>query len=181
MKTIKKVLFLNPPDPTVVSAPNSPSYSYFEPPIGLLYVYSYLKNTQKYQVSFCDMNIEMKFLSKKNMEDTLRDLIALHRPDFIAVSALYYTSREIFHNIAKIIKEIDSSIIVVLGGHYPTHITNLALADKNIDFVVLSEGEEGVANLIEALNSSSGLENVEGIAYVKDGKIIKNEKKHFWQ
>ncbi|MBI2054298.1 MAG: B12-binding domain-containing radical SAM protein [Candidatus Staskawiczbacteria bacterium] len=181
MKTIKKVLFLNPPDPTVANAPNNPGYAYFEPPIGLLYIYSYLKNTQKYNVSFCDMNIEMKFLSKKNLEDTIKDLMELNKPDLVAVSALYYTSREIFHNISKKIKEIDSSTIVVLGGHYPTHITNLALADKNVDFAILSEGEEGMADLIEALNTSSGLENVEGIAYVKDGKIIKNDRRRFWQ
>lgn len=181
METIKKVLFLNPPDPTLVEDVKNQGYAYFEPPIGLLYVYSYLKNTKKYDTYFVDLNIEMKFISKKKLEDTLDDLINLYKPDLVAIPALYYTSRDIFHKIAKKIKEINPDIKVVLGGHYPTHITNLALEDKNIDYAIISEGELGLAELIEGLNSSAGIENVEGIAFRKDGKIIKNERNNFWQ
>jgi radical SAM superfamily enzyme YgiQ (UPF0313 family) len=181
MKTIEKILFLNPPDPTLVADINNPGYAYFEPPIGLLYVYSYLKDLKKYETQIVDLNIEMKFISKKNLESTLKDLLSLYKPDLVAVSCLYYTSRDIFHLIAKVIKETDSSIKVVFGGHYPTHITNIALADTNVDYAILSEGELGVADLIEALNAFSPLENVEGIAFVKDGKIIKKERKRFWQ
>jgi radical SAM superfamily enzyme YgiQ (UPF0313 family) len=181
MKPIKKILFLNPPDPTLVENVNNPGYAYFEPPIGLLYVYSYLKDTKKYDTYFVDLNIEMKFIGKKNLHDTLKNLMDAYKPDMVALSALYYPSRDIFHEIAKRIKEIDGSCKVVFGGHYPTHITNLALADKNVDYAVISEGELGMAGLIDALNSSSSLENVEGIAFVKDGKIIKNERKIFWQ
>lgn len=180
-KPIKKILFLNPPDPTLVENINNQGYAYFEPPIGLLYVYSYLKNTKKYDTYFIDLNIEIKFIGKKNLESTLKDLIISYKPDMVALSCLYYTSKNIFHLIAKTIKETDISIKVVFGGHYPTHITNMALADKNVDFAVLSEGELGTADLIEALNNSSGLENVEGIAFKKDEKIIKNERKKFWQ
>lgn len=178
--SIKKILFLNPPDPMLVEGAHNQGYAYFEPPIGLLYVYSYLKNTKKYDTYFSDLNIEMKFISKKNLENTLEDILNLHKPDLIAISALYYTSRDIFHKIAKKIKEINPNIKVVFGGHYPTHITNLALEDKNVDYAIISEGELGLSDLVEALNTSGNIENVEGIAFKKDGKIIKNERNTFW-
>ena len=181
METIKKVLFLNPPDTTLVEDVNNPGYAYFEPPIGLLYVYSYLKNQNKYETHIVDLNIEMKFISKKRLEDTLEDLINLYKPDMVAISALYYIQRDIFHRIAKKIKEINSDIKVVFGGHYPTHITNLALGDENVDYAIISEGELGLSDLIEGLNSPAGIENVEGIAFKKDGKIIKNERNNFWK
>lgn len=181
MKTIKKILFLNPPDPVLVGELKNQTYSYFEPPIGLLYVYSYLKDTKKYDTYFIDLNIEMKFITKKSMEETIEQIVTSYKPDLVAISALYYTSRNIFHTIAKKIKEVDENVKVVLGGHYPTHITKLTLADKNIDYAVVSEGELGLSDLIDALNNSSGLENVEGIAFVKDGKIVKNDRKTFWQ
>ena len=66
MENIKKILFLNPPDPVLVEKENNHKYAYFEPPIGLLYVYSYLKNQNKYETRIVDLNIEMKFISKKN-------------------------------------------------------------------------------------------------------------------
>ena len=144
MNPIKKILFLNPPDPMLVEDVKNQGYAYFEPPIGLLYVYSYLKNQNKYDVYFVDLNIEMKFISKKKLEDTLEDLINLHKPDLVAISALYYTSRDIFHKVAKKIKEINPNIKTVFGGHYPTHITNLALEDKNVDYAIISEGELGL-------------------------------------
>ena len=179
-KPIKKILFLNPPDPVLVGELKNQTYSYFEPPIGLLYVYSYLKDTKKYDTRFIDLNIEMKFIGKKNLQETLKYLVNDYKPDLIAISALYYTSRDIFHKIAEEIKKINPDIKITLGGHYPTHITNLALADKNIDYAILSEGELGLANLIDALNNSSDLEKVEGIAFMKDGKITKNERRIFW-
>jgi len=181
METIKKVLFLNPPDPTLVENENSHGYAYFEPPIGLLYVYSYLKNQNKYETHIVDLNIEMKFISKKKLEDTLEDLVNLYKPDLVAISALFFTSIDIFHRIAKKIKEINPDIKIVLGGYYPTHITNLALGDKNVDYAIISEGELGLSDLIEGLNSPAGIENVEGIAFKKDGKIIKNERNNFWK
>ena len=181
METIKKVLFLNPPDTTLVEDVNNPGYAYFEPPIGLLYVYSYLKNQNKYETHIVDLNIEMKFISKKRLEDTLEDLINLYKPDMVAISALYYIQRDIFHRIAKKIKEINSDIKVVFGGHYPTHKTNLALGDENVDYAIISEGELGLSDLIEGLNSPAGIENVEGVAFKKDGKIIKNPRNNFWQ
>lgn len=180
MKIIKKILFLNPPDPALVKKVKNQNYAFFEPPIGLLYVYSYLKNTKKYDTYFVDLNIEMKFIGQKSLEDTLKDLITSYKPDLVAISALFYTSIEIFHAIAKQIKEIDADIKVVFGGHYPTHMTKTALADKNVDYGIISEGELGLAELIDALNGSSDVENVEGIAFIKDGKLIKNDRKNFW-
>ena len=179
-KLIKKILFLNPPDPVLVGEGKNQTYSYFEPPIGLLYVYSYLKDTKKYDTYFVDLNIEIKFISKKDLGQTLEDILILYKPDLVAISALYYTSRDIFHAIAKKIKEVNADIKVVFGGHYPTHITKLALADKNVDYAIVSEGELGLADLVNALNGSSKIEDVEGIAFVKDGKIIKNDRKTFW-
>lgn len=181
MVKIRKILFLNPPDPSLIENNTSAGYAYYEPPLGLLYVYSFMKNRDDLEVKFVDLNIEMKFISKMNIVDTLKTHINDFRPDLIAISTLYYSSIHVFHLLAKHIKNINSNILVVFGGHYPTHLTDKCLSDSNIDYAILSEGELGFSDLIDALNGQKILKDVEGVAFKNGEDIIKNPRLTFWE
>ncbi len=51
---------------------------------------------------------------------------------------------------------------------------NQLLENYDVDFIVLGEGEKKLLKLVKALEEKIPLESVEGIAYKKNGKIIKN-------
>jgi radical SAM superfamily enzyme YgiQ (UPF0313 family) len=123
----------------------------------------------------------MKYYSSKTLAEALISVLEQRRPDLVALSALYYSSIPVFHDIARIIKEYDREIVMVFGGHYPTHLTEKCMADENVDFAVISEGEIGFSDLIDVLNGSKEKEEVEGIVYRKNGAVIKKERKHFWK
>ena len=181
MHMINRILFLNPPDPSLIENNTSAGYAYYEPPLGLLYVYSFMKNRGDLEVKFVDLNIEMKFMSKMNIVDTLKTHINAFRPDLIAISTLYYSSIHVFHLLAEHIKNINSNILVVFGGHYPSHLTDKCLSDSNIDYAILSEGELGFSDLIDALNGQKILKEVEGVAFRNGEDIIKNHRRTFWE
>ena len=181
MYQICKILFINPPDPSLLKNGPSVGYSYFEPPLGLLYVYDFIKKRGDLDGKFLDLNIEMEFLSKMTIDDILKIHIKDFRPDLIAIATLYYSGIPVFHTLAKIIKQIDEKIPVVFGGHYPHHLTDRCLSDDNVDYAVLSEGELGLSDLIDALNGKKEVRDVEGIAFKKDGIIVKNPRRTFWK
>ena len=184
MKPIQKIrnlLFLNPPDPTLINGNASAAYSYFEPPLGLLYVYAFMKRRNGFHIKFVDMNIEMKFLSDKGYEEILVSLVNDFEPDVIAITTLYYSAIDVFHQLIKHIKAVDTRIITVFGGGYPTHLTEQCLSDDNLDYAVLSDGELGFSDLIDALNCGREIRSAEGIAFKENGAIVKNKRKTFWK
>jgi anaerobic magnesium-protoporphyrin IX monomethyl ester cyclase len=180
MRKIEKVLFFNPPDPMLFKVKDCGGYNYFEPPLGLLYVYDFMKKRGDIDVNFVDLNIEMKFRSKKSMEEIIKQHLESFSPDMVAVATLYYVGMSVFLEVARLVKQFDSTIKVIFGGHYPHHLTAECLSDENIDYAVLSEGELGLSDLISALNNGEPIDTLEGIAFRKNGEIVKNPRKNFW-
>ena len=179
--SIRNILFLNPPDPALIHGDASATYSYFEPPLGLLYVYAFMKRRKGVHVKFVDMNIEMRFLSDKGYTEIIASLVHEFEPDVVAITTLYYSGIDVFHKLISRIKAVNPDVITVFGGGYPTHLTEQCLSDDNLDYVVLSDGELGFSDLIDALNSDIGVRNVEGIAFKENGAIITNKRKTFWK
>lgn len=181
MRQIQNILFINPPEPGLLDSKNDTGYSYFEPPLGLLYVYSHMKQKKTRNAVFLDLNTELKNQQRVDLHETLDTIISKNKPDVVALSALYYAAIPVFHEVVNIIKRIDADIVTVLGGHYPTHMTDKCMADPHVDYAVLSEGEIGFSDLMDALDAGTDLADVEGIAYRKDGRMVMNPRTHFWK
>lgn len=67
--------------------------------------------------------------------------------------------------VARIVKEINSKIIVVIGGPHPTAIGKEAMQDSNIDVIVKGEGEQTIVELLKNIGISEKLKSVDGIIY----------------
>ena len=80
MSTIKKVLFLNPPDPALLKEKTSGGYCYFEPPLGLLYVYSYIQEHTSIDARFVDLNVDLKFQASTTLEESLAAILGEFQP-----------------------------------------------------------------------------------------------------
>src|SRR4051812_37161235 len=73
------------------------------------------------------------------------------------------------------VKERFPHITVVWGGYFPTSHADVVLRDSAIDYVVRSQGELTIMELLEVLESGGSLAAVDGISYRTDGKTKHNK------
>jgi radical SAM superfamily enzyme YgiQ (UPF0313 family) len=119
-------------------------YDVIEPPLGLMALLTYLNQ------EFGD-RIDGKIFKSRidyNSFDELRDLVNDYKPDIIGVRALSYY-RSFFHETIDSMRKNGISVPIVAGGPYPTASPDDVLQDRNIDLVVLGEGELTLAEIVE--------------------------------
>ena len=103
----------------------------------------------------------------------VRAVISKQSPDIIGITAMA-TQYGPGQNIAKVAKEFDSDISVVMGGPHPTAMPEETLKNENIDIVVRREGEYTFLDLVKSLESKGNLRDVLGITYKEKDKVINN-------
>lgn len=141
------------------------------PPLGLLYVASYLeKNINNCRIEIIDAptekfeyrNIEQKIIEKK--------------PDVVGI---YFNTEYLYdaYKTAETAKKADRNIIVVAGG---PHITNYPIETTSnpfVDYCVFGEGEIAFKDLIDALICNKEPENIAGVISKKNtAKSFKLQK-----
>ena len=83
--------------------------------------------------------------------------------------------------VAKIAKEINPDIQVIVGGVHPTMNGSKVLDYKNIDFLCLGEGENTIVNLLHSLEKKTELSSVNGIVFKNNGKIVNTKPRSYVQ
>ncbi len=152
MLTFKRVLLVKP------AGRKGLSFSFDLIPIGLEYIAAYLKDTVD-QVNIVDMELDNR---------KFQDIINLYNPDLIGIS-LSATEHNQGLRLARIAKQ--NNLPTVVGGYHPTSVPDLMLSHPQIDMVIRGEGEATMKELVE----SDTFENILGLSYKKNGKIIHNE------
>ncbi|MFH1368236.1 MAG: radical SAM protein [Elusimicrobiota bacterium] len=147
--------------------PSELSFWGFTYPLGLLYVaHSLIK--QNIDVSILNLSVE----SIRNLK----------KDDYLFVGITMLTGKMISTGlrIAKLIKEYDSGIPIVLGGVHPSVLPEQSLQNEYIDIVVIGEGEETVKDLADTLLNKKDLSCVKGIAYKnKEGNTVINPSRDY--
>lgn len=133
------------------------------PTLGLLYISSYLKE-RKVHVDLFDTTFSSKI---EQWESIIKS-----KPDLIAIYCNLMTKI----NVVKLIQEIKSQTLlsnskVVVGGPDVTYnIENYLKAGA--DIVIIGEGEQTIYEVTKALEQNTSLEEVNGIAFLKDGNTF---------
>jgi anaerobic magnesium-protoporphyrin IX monomethyl ester cyclase len=74
---------------------------------------------------------------------------------------------------SEIAKKVNNEIITVAGGiHFSTLPEESLIKFPEIDFIVRGEGEITIVELIKKLNNEGKIENIKGLSYKKNNKII---------
>lgn len=159
-------------------------------PLGLAYISSYIKNTMlNVKIKLFDHHIESlrwvyenKTINEQNIRDILSEQIRMYKPHVVGISNQYHMTSAIGHYSAKLIKEIDSKIIIAMGGVYPSISYEKVLADTNVDFVIPGEGEYAFKQFLEYLLGKINLSDVKSIAYREDdfGKVVYRRDANFF-
>jgi len=81
--------------------------------------------------------------------------------------------------VAKIAKEINPDIKILVGGVHSTMNGSKVLNCKNIDFLAIGEGENTIVELLHALEKDTELNSVSGIVFRDNGKIINTKPRSY--
>lgn len=178
------ILLLNPFGRELDTTKKRLHSEYLEEPLGLMYIYSYLmKYAPDHRLELYDASLLLEESQSSTMDSlwgALRKKIEDVSPELIGISALYYSNAYIVNKTARLIKEVNPNIVVVIGGSYPTHLPEVALAVKEIDYCAFSEGEDTFCKLVDAIETGSSVEGMDGIAYrTIDNKIVINKKRNY--
>ena len=167
-----RICLVNPP----IDPKSEGTYEKWAPHLGLGYLASYLlhKNLE------CKV-VDAKFEGLKL--DSVASRIQAYKPHIVGITMM----TEDFGQaslVAKWIKEIDSTIITIVGGPHPTAVPSKTLHDdKNYDVAVWREGELTLYEIAMALregNIQERLGSIRGIAYKAKEDIIQTEPRPFF-
>lgn len=96
------------------------------------------------------------------------------KPNIVGFSCYIWNIEETI-KVIKMLKTVDPSVVVVLGGPEVSYDTNIWLRQvKEIDYVVVGEGEQSFKDLLDYLTKKRVIKEVPGLAYVQDDKFILN-------
>ncbi|MCD6295801.1 MAG: cobalamin B12-binding domain-containing protein, partial [Deltaproteobacteria bacterium] len=140
------------------------------PPMGLYYVGAMLKEN----------GFDVEILNWYNINKTpekIKETLIAKNPDVIGFSILH-ANRWGGIEIARIVRQIDPNVKIIFGGIGATFLWKHLLTHfKEIDFVVMGEGEYTFLNLVQCIENEgfNGIESLNGIALRKKGKAIKTK------
>lgn len=163
-----KILLINPPFEYTIQSCQPKILEEgldFLPPLGLMYLAGYLEKETDNHIEILDTQVEQ--LSY----DEIKEEIKKRNPDIVGITAMTFTLVDVIKT-AKVAREVNSNIKVILGGPhviiYPEETMNI----PEIDFLILGEGETTIKQLLENINNPDKLEQIKGIVFRKNEKII---------
>jgi radical SAM superfamily enzyme YgiQ (UPF0313 family) len=122
-----------------------------------------------YKVKIIDQRIEQNFFEK--IDEILENGV-------VCVGITFSTGNQIKYacEIMDYIKEKYPSTKIVVGGFHSSLLPHQTIEYKNIDIVVVGEGEKTFFELVESLKKNKSLKEVRGIVFKENGEIIETPK-----
>lgn len=122
-------------------------------------------------------NIKCKeFNINQTVDDIYRELLEI-RPDAIGFST-YIWNYAFVERLTSDLKKALPQLVIFWGGP-EVSFDSFELMSKNpaVDFIVRGEGEETVSQLVQSLEEGRSVDDILGISFRKDGKIVINDER----
>lgn len=134
-------------------------------PLGIGYLSAVLKE------QFCDLQVDLVDGTILEYEE-YSAAISQIRSDLVLISATLRQMKE-SERTAKIIKEQNPDVKIVVGGAGPTSIGDQQyLRESPFDVCVKGEGEDILPQVVESILSGERLKNIPNIIYKEDGRTV---------
>jgi anaerobic magnesium-protoporphyrin IX monomethyl ester cyclase len=164
-----KILLINPPYDIEEYYGKLAKLAFAFPPVGLLYIASFTRNSN-HDVKIFDFQVE---------EELFEDYFNNFSPDLVGITcqtALVYNTGKLAEKI-KLLKNIP----IVVGGVHPTFRPEDLIKNPQIDFVVRGEGEKTFKLLIDELEKQSpaNFSKIDGLVFKNKDQIITNKERAF--
>lgn len=135
-------------------------------PVGLSYVASAIYRAG-YEMRILDLDRDRK------SDEELRQI--LKRTEFdVAAFGCIVTGYKIAKNIAKIIRDIKKDAVIIGGNSVADSIPRMLLKNTEVDIAVIGEGDVTIVEVLDRLNESESLRDVNGIWWKENEELIAN-------
>ncbi len=142
-----------------------------DPPLGLMYVASSLRQEVGCQVDILDSTFF------KNQETFCTYLTEKGPYDLVGISLMTFMMYDAF-DIAAYIKAKFPRTKIIMGGPHPTVMPDHTLENKHIDAICIGEGE---MVLVDVVKNDGNFKGIPGVWYRDGDQIIKNpERENIW-
>lgn len=132
-------------------------------PLGIGYLVGALK--QHYEV------VSYHFTSMNQARRQIPSKFILHKPDMIGLTCNTF-NRSSVREIVALLKKINGSVKIVLGGIHASFLYEQMLKTYKADIVVIGEGEHTILDLCAAIEQNKPLSSLRGIAYKENGEVV---------
>lgn len=149
-------------------------YSFYRPtpPMGLMYLAGYLRkhgiNSKMFELGIFDAQGAIKDGKRVRFglaNETIAEIIKKEKPKIIGITSMYSVFYRDVVEIVELIKSINPEVVVVLGGNHVSSYWKYVLKNRNIDYVVIGEGEQTFLELCRSILSGDSAAQISGIAY----------------
>lgn len=177
-----KILLINPPQ-TFFPGSDPPAANL---PLGLLYIAAVLDKAG-YKTEILDAFMtDFPFRKKGDTTEVgmpygkIKEEIQRRKPDIVGIANPFTCQVEHAVRVADIVKEVDSSILTVVGGPHGTVVPVEFLEEaRNVDIVVIGEGEYTILDIVRFVEGKKKIGDVQGIVHRIDGKVVLNSPRPF--
>jgi magnesium-protoporphyrin IX monomethyl ester (oxidative) cyclase len=144
----------------------------FYPPLGILYIASYLRKNGYTDISVID---GAKIGFKKTIDKIKRekfDIVGISSTTWACIGAL---------KLSNFIRSMNKDVPIVIGGPHATAYPTYFLDDER-KIVVVGEGEETFLDIVRRFEKGilyQTLNEIDGIAYIKDNRIIYTKPRRY--
>ena len=125
-------------------------------------------------VSRIEFTADGRFKVQGLDEDKSIELID-SKTDIIGISIMFSQEWPHVRNYINKIRKVFPNAIIVVGGEHPTAMPEYTLRDcRAVNYVVMGEGELVMLELAYKLRTGKAVDDIPGLAFIKDGKLIQN-------
>lgn len=179
-----KILLIKPPRALFPGTKLAPPGEAF--PLGIMYIAAVLEK-RGYQVEILDALVgdfpawrEGDTKQYSMSWEKIRTEIEQGGPDIIGITNPFSAEISNAIAVARIAKEIYRDVPVVVGGpHVSVMPTEFLKETESVDLVVIGEGEYTMLDVVEHYAGNKPINEIEGIAYRKDGEVVVNPQRAF--
>lgn len=139
--------------------------------LGPLCVATAANEMESWDVEVIDENNLRRYGPRSNSGGADHEFLQNSRPaDVVGFYGGLTSTIPRLYEIARFYK--DKGVVTIAGGQHFVEDNVAEALSRGIDYIVIGEGEETIKELLEALQGRQDINNVNGIAYLNDGKIV---------
>jgi len=151
----------------------STEQSFRDPHIAVVSLATYINEKTSHKASVIDYSFHLD-----NWKDYIIKKIKQKKPDIIGITCTKMYLLEVM-KVLDLVKK-NTGLPIVLGGYHPTIMPEECINLKGVNAICRGDGEETLAEYLDALEKDKELRDVKGIWFKEKGEIIKNEKRPFF-
>ncbi|MBD3226622.1 MAG: radical SAM protein [Candidatus Lokiarchaeota archaeon] len=128
---------------------------------GVMSILGRLKD--EFEVGYYDL-AHFKYLTQDSLESTVRTVLDEFNPKCVGLQSYTFNFNALKKTV-EYIKDYDSNIITIAGGHHVTFLDKQSIdeCNGNLDIIVRGEGEKIIYNLLSKLVKNKSINDIKGI------------------